>query len=442
MATGHAFATSSVEKRLTNGPHVDQLRRRHDASLEGFMPRKKRARGVEALGGGRFRLRFCINDPRKVGTVIDTERTIQAAGMKEALAERARLLAELRAAGLPEKSERMSLRTFSAGWFAARVSDLKHSTKCRYKEQITLLCNGAAATKDGRPEVTGLGDFFLDTLTPVEVRTFLADAAKRFSGYTCLGLLRVLRTITKDAQRELHLEHWPCDGVKRPKAVSAYTLERPNALSAEELRRVLDEFRRNERLWYPMFAVMAFTGLRFAEVAALQHGDIDRATGVLRVVRGVYRGVVGTPKTTRGTRTLVLPREVLDALPPANMASPGAWLFPSAKGKPHGTGALNPPLRRVLSRLRLEGRATVHGLRRSFNSIALGVAHAELVRKALGHSDPAMTMHYLNVDLAALTKLGADVAERVLGTGAKPGFRSDPAPPAPPASPEPNDFPS
>jgi integrase len=418
---------------LTTGSLVDLLNERHVVLPEGRMPRKKRARGVQELGGGQFRLRFCINDPRKAGTVIDTERIITAAGMKEALAERARILGELRAGGLPEKSERMSLRTFSAGWFAARVSGLKHSTKCRYKEQITIICNGVAASDDGKPAVPGLGDFFLDSLAPADVRGFLGAAAKRFSGYTCLGLLRVLRTITKDAQRELHLPHWACDGVKRPKAVSAYTVEKPNALTAEELRRVLEEFRLHESQWYAMFSVMAFTGLRFAEVAALQHGDLDRDTGVLRVVRGVYRGVVGTPKTERGNRTLVLPREVLDVLPPVDAENPGAWLFPSAKGKPHATGALGKPLARVLKRLGLEGRATAHGLRRSFNSIALGVAQAELVRKALGHSDAAMTTHYLNLDVAALTKLGVDVAAKVLGTGVKPGSTpsTDPAPTAP-----------
>src|SRR5262249_40014917 len=153
-----------------------------------------------------------------------------------------------------------------------------------------------------------------------------------------------------------------------------------------ELRAVLDECRKSEPAWYPMLAVLAFTGLRFAEVAALQHGDLDRVTGVVRVRRGVYRGVVGTPKTERGHRPIVIPAEIVAALPPL-ATDPAAWLFPSTLGKPHATGALGGPLARVLKRLGMEGRATVHGLRRSFNSIALGVAQADLVRKAMGHSD-------------------------------------------------------
>jgi integrase len=184
---------------------------------------------------------------------------------------------------------------------------------------------------------------------------------------------------------------------------------------------VLEEFRKSEPAWYPMLAVLAFTGLRFAEVAALQHGDVDRANGVLRI----RRGVVGTPKTERGHRTLVLPAGVLAALPCAN-EDPLAWLFGcvgrDGTVKPHSTGALGKPFGRVLKNLNLAGRATVHGLRRSFNSIALGVAQGELVRKALGHTDAAMTEHYLSLNVEALTKLSVDVDAKVYGTVLKPGL--------------------
>jgi hypothetical protein len=67
----------------------------------------------------------------------------------------------------------------------------------------------------------------------------------------CVGILRVLRTMTRDAMAELRLERWPVGG---PKAVAQYSDEEPNALTAEELGRLWEAMRTTEPRWFALFA--------------------------------------------------------------------------------------------------------------------------------------------------------------------------------------------
>jgi integrase len=69
---------------------------------------------------------------------------------------------------------------------------------------------------------------------------------------------------------------------------------------------------------------------------------------------------------------------------------------------------------RALEKIGIQRRLTTHGLRRTFNSLALQVAPAETVRKVIGHADSSMTLHYLHVDLDQRARLGASVFDNVL----------------------------
>ncbi len=82
----------------------------------------------------------------------------------------------------------------------------------------------------------------MDELTPMMIKDWLSEEAKRpghkpgttVSGYTLHGMLRVVRTLTKDAQTDLRLPFWPCERVKCPKPLTEY-LDDENTLSPEEL---------------------------------------------------------------------------------------------------------------------------------------------------------------------------------------------------------------
>lgn len=242
----------------------------------------------------------------------------------------------------------------------------------------------------------------MDRLMPGMITDWLQEEARSLSGWSCHGALRVLRTLTRDAQVELGLDKWPCERVKPPKALSRYDEDRPNALTADELARLFVAMREDEAYWFPLFATMAFTGLRFAEASALQWSDLDLDGGTLAVRRSQYRGELGDPKTEGSRRRLPLVPELANVLQAHRVRlmraqHPGLvhdWVFPSATGGLLTTGGLNKPIRRACVKAQISHHLTAHGLRRTLNTLALQVASGETTRKILGHTTAAMTAHY------------------------------------------------
>jgi integrase len=82
----------------------------------------------------------------------------------------------------------------------------------------------------------------------------------------------------------------------------------------------------------PMVIFAAATGLRSAELAALERRDIDRADGVVYVRRQVGHGQIKPTKTRRSVRAVPLQSIALNALARLpECESP--LLFPSARGR-------------------------------------------------------------------------------------------------------------
>ena len=75
----------------------------------------------------------------------------------------------------------------------------------------------------------------------------------------------------------------------------------------------------------------AATGLRPAELVALEHRDIDRIGGVVYVRRQLVRGEVKQPKTGRSIRAVPLQAAALEALERLTEAA-DALLFPAPRG--------------------------------------------------------------------------------------------------------------
>jgi integrase len=291
------------------------------------------------------------------------------------------------------------------------MPNLKPSTRHRYSEQVRVIR-------------AGLGDIRMADLAPGQVADWLAALPSHYSGATCMGLLRVLRTMTRDAKADLRLVHWACDRVGPPRPLAQYDEENPNALTADELGRLFVSMREHEPAWFPLFATMAMTGMRFAEASALQWSDIDLDVGKIKVRRNVYRGMISTPKTAGSRRAIPIVPELAAILRTQrdrvqSWRPTCEWVFPSTTGKPHHSGALSEPLARAADIARVQTRITPHGLRRTLNTLALQVAPAETIRTILGHVTAEMTTRYNAPDL--------DVRRDVLAkaTSKLPGVRRD-----------------
>lgn len=200
--------------------------------------------------------------------------------------------------------------------------------------------------------------------------------------------------------------------------MSRYNDEEPNALTAEELGRMLVAMKEHEPAWFPLFATLAMTGMRYGEATALQWGDIDFEMGKLTVRRNQVRGMIGSPKTIGSKRAIPLVEELALILGEhkqraSEKRETSEWVFPSATGKPHTSGAMSKPIRRVASIIGLRKRITAHGLRRTLNTLALQVAPAETIRLIMGHVTTEMTTHYNAPSLKARRDVLSQIAAQI-----------------------------
>jgi integrase len=310
----------------------------------------------------------------------------------------------------------MTVSEFAWRWLARKAPNLKPSTRHRYADQIQQICDG-------------LGDIPIAELSPGTVADWLASLSREYSGSSCMGLLRVLRTMTRDAMADLRLTHWACERVTGPRQLGGYTDENPNALTAEELGRLFVAMREHEPAWFSMFATMAMTGMRFAEASALQWDDIDFDAGKISVRRNQYRGMLSTPKTSRSRRAIPLVPELADILREqchkVRSIQPGIeWVFPSLSGRPHHSGALSEPMQRAAAIARIANHITPHGLRRTLNTLALEIAPAETIRTILGHVTTEMTTRYNAPTLDARRDVLSRVTASIQRPTAKGSMRS------------------
>jgi integrase len=384
--------------------------------------RATKSKGVQALGGGLYRVRAPYLDP-KTGRRTELDREVQA----ESVSDAARIREELRAAAIaertPKRETRRRLADVATSWAAARRESLKPSTRATYGDALDRW-------------IDELGDFFLDAIEPDDVRRALAKwSAEQLSPSTVNLRLRVLRTMAREERASQIVE-----GVRAlPQTVGdAETAEdEGRGLEPDELRALLavgaQEFEaagvldrrgrfphRHVGAWWPLISTLLWTGMRFGEGSALRWDDLDEAEGVLRIRRAQWRGILGHPKSKVGRRDVVTPEPLALVLKEHRQRLVRAqhpriadgFMFPSVgseSGLVNNTGlrfALQTMLvtAKVARELEdgtidLDGRPVIHSLRHSLNNLLRQVA-SEFVRQSLiGHADAAIGERYSKANL-------------------------------------------
>jgi hypothetical protein len=179
--------------------------------------------GIERLGPNRYRVRAQARDP-KSGRKISRMETIDGS-LREAQVRLAALHADLRKSG--RRAARVLLGDYAVSWLKQRLGRLKPGVRLKYANNIELHI------------VPLLGDLYIDAVTPDDVRKFVAGRlAAGLAGNTVLNMLRLLRTIARDAQAEGLTAIYFCNRVEAP-AVDGYTDEKPNMLNADQLGALL-----------------------------------------------------------------------------------------------------------------------------------------------------------------------------------------------------------
>ena len=156
--------------------------------------------------------------------------------------------------------------------------------------------------------------------------------------------------------------------------------------------------------YYPLFFVLAGTGMRLGEALALQGDDVDLLAKTIRIARAFSEdGSLGTPKSGHG-RTVDLSQSLADMLTRHELtrkqdalrygwSEVPPWLFMTKSGTPVQARNVRRSMESVLKKAKLPAHFTPHCLRHSYASILLAEGVSLVyVQEQLGHATIELTV--------------------------------------------------
>jgi integrase len=180
--------------------------------------------------------------------------------------------------------------------------------------------------------------------------------------------------------------------------VSSKRLRRPDILTAEEFRTLLEALPERERL---MGMICATSGLRIGEVLGLKWEDINFTTHMADVLRSYSDGAIGPCKTEISEQPVPLDEIVLEGLcvwhPVCGYPEPGDWVF--ASDRSFGKTPLWPDslrtkvLQPIARRVGITKQIGWHTFRRTYSSLLAATGNdVKVVQELMRHSKISTTM--------------------------------------------------
>ena len=277
----------------------------------------------------------------------------------------------------------------------------------------------------------------ISTLKKSDVKKFynyLADE-RGLQASTIDGIHTVLHQVLDMAVDDDYIRNNPSNNVlKELKQSHVFKTEKKRALTLPEQELLLNFLKSNRTYshWYPIFAVMAGTGMRVGEVTGLRWCDIDLENGVIDVnhtlvyychrdeaaKNGCYFNV-NTPKTTAGNRKIPMIESVKEAFQIEKRYQEqlgikcstvvdgySDFIFVNRYGHTQHQGTLNKAIRRIIRDcndevLLKDENAEVllphfscHSLRHTFTTrMCEAGINIKVIQDTLGHKDISTTMN-------------------------------------------------
>ena len=325
-------------------------------------------------------------------------------------------------------AERREARAKAARAVTTRPVTLREYAERWLREHVAIACK--PRTREHYASVLThhvyptLGAVALGDVTRERLRTLLAErsAAGRtskkkddkvqqapLSRATLANILIPLRAVLNAAVDDGKIPGNPAVRLGRfSRGLSEREARKVQALTAEELARVLAVASKLYPDHADILHVLAWTGLRLGEACALQWDDLDQAGGFLEVRRTVgLRGrrlLVGAPKSGQARRVdlpVALASRLAERLSvrEAEAAVAGqelsSWMFPSPSDPTQPLNAEHLRFKvwyRVLRHAKLRG-VRLHDLRHTYASLLLQAREPiGYVKEQLGHSSIQVTV--------------------------------------------------
>jgi integrase len=257
--------------------------------------------------------------PWKIGAVADLTR------------RQARKLADEKLRSLNQgeyaPQSTMSLSDFVESYFVPHfLPTLKLSTQKRYRRTLTNHLLPAFA----KARLCDLGTLDIQ-------RFVLAKMVSGLGWESADHYRNLLSKIFETAKK------WGCHSGPNPAAgvelLEKTPVREKHILELEQIPRLLYVLCEPIRT---MVRLALLTGLRIGEVLALSWKDVDFTIGQIRVTRGYYRGLMGSPKTKCSRRSVPLPDVLRQALSDLREKAQAGeeLLFHTRKGTPYNDSNL------------------------------------------------------------------------------------------------------
>ncbi len=308
--------------------------------------------------------------------------------------EMTRLLPESRQASRPVVDRNITLSQYAERWLTLIAPTIKSRTLESYRQTLKLHITPAFGPVQVRQILRGK----IKGLLTEKLTSGLARNSVRIIHATLRGMLNaavddgvILANPAQRLGRQLRL-------VKPVKATS----EEIQALTKEQLSAFLTAAPEEAPRYYPLFLLMARTGMRLGEALAVQWQDIDFANRRIRVARAFSAGVEDTPKSGHG-RDVDMSRQLAGVLFELQGSRRDEqlrckwpelplWVSVTDAGTPMDESRVRKIFRSVLTAAKLPVHHSPHDLRHTYASLLLSQGESPVyVQRQLGHASIQLT---------------------------------------------------
>ena len=309
-----------------------------------------------------------------------------------------RVASELRAGlqlgqfGFEEQKPIPTFREYADTWIKTTVpATCKESTLSDYQDILRVHV------------LPVFGDMRLTDITRGMIKDFLLGKVNE--GYAASTVTHIKNVVAGVLNRAVDNEIVPANPahnlgkIVKPKDRK----ESMDPLTAEELRALLSTVKKHFKEHYPLFLLLARTGVRIGEALALQWGDIDFTGRFIRVSKSLVRGRVSTPKSGK-SRRVDMSLQLTETLKAHKVASKKKglalglgdlpeYVFTNGRGKPIDKNIWRRRIfKKALDKANLR-RVRIHDLRHTYATLRISKGdNIGDVSNQLGHHSVKLTL--------------------------------------------------
>jgi integrase len=324
---------------------------------------------------------------------------------------------------------KQTLADFAKEWLVAVGPTIRPSTRHSYDRNMRLHVLPRLGAVELRRVDAGMLNALYAALLADGKRTVANGGAGGLSPRSVRYIHTIIHRAFRDAVRWGRIARNPADAADPPRA-SAVVRPTMTTWTAEQVRAFLDHTA--EHRLHAAFVLLATTGMRRGECLGLRWSDVDLAAGrvsIAQTVIMVHHDIrVGSPKTSRGRRTVELDPETVAALREQRKRQAAERLLMGAGFTDNGLvfcmpdgGPLHPErFSRTFSRQTAHAGLPpirLHDLRHTWATLALqnGV-HPKIVQERLGHANVSITLDvYSHVSEGLHSDAATRVASMIFG---------------------------